>query len=112
MIDDADSKLVGDTVETVLAFHGDRLDIFAIPQPHQIVLAVNQSHARITNGGFQFLLEREDADYELCALMAEAHASVGAGKGHRAFSKFLRGILWIRTTAHARHNQTEWIIFP
>ena len=99
MIDDTDSKLVGDTVKTVLAFHGERLDIFTIPPPHQIVLAVNQSHARITNGGFQYLLEREDADYRLCALMADAHASVGADKGHRAFTKFLRGVLWIRPTS-------------
>ena len=99
MIDESDSRLVGDTVDSILALHGEQLDIFSIPQPQQIVLAVNQAHARITNGGFQFLLEREDADYDLCSVMANAHASVGADKGHLAFSKFLRGILWIRPTS-------------
>ncbi|QDT04846.1 hypothetical protein K227x_32430 [Rubripirellula lacrimiformis] len=99
MIDESDSELVGDTVERILDLHGNQLDIYSIPKPHQIVLTVNQAHARITNGGFQFLLEREDADFNLCTLMAESHATIGAERGHRAFSKFLRGILWIRPTS-------------
>ena len=99
MIDDADSDLVGATVERILNLHGNQLDIYTIPTPHQIVLAVNQAHARITNGGFQFLLEREDADFNLCTLMAESHAAIGAERGHRAFSRFLRGTLWIRPTS-------------
>jgi hypothetical protein len=31
--------------------------------------------------------------------MADAHASIGADEGHRAFSKFLRGFLWIKPTS-------------
>lgn len=99
MIDESDSKVVGATVDRLLTLHGDRPDIYAIPKPHQIVLAVNQAHARITNGGFQFLLERQDADFKLCTLMSDSHAAIGAERGHRAFTKFLRGILWIRPTS-------------
>lgn len=99
MIDDSDIELVGDTVERILKLHGSELDIYSIPKQHQIVLAVNQAHARVTNGGFQFLLEREDADFDLCTLMAESHATIGADRAHRAFKTFLRGILWVRPTA-------------
>jgi hypothetical protein len=99
MIPDSESQLVGNTVDRILAMHGEDFDVFAIPQPHQIGLLVNQAHARITNGGFQYLLEREDADYALCKLMAEAHAMIGAEKGSRAFSVFLRGFLGIRPTS-------------
>ncbi|CAD71353.1 MAG TPA: DUF4375 domain-containing protein [Rhodopirellula baltica] len=99
MIDDSDSELVGDTVERILKLHGNQLDIYSIPKPHQIVLAVNQAHARISNGGFQFLLERKDADFDLCTLMPESHATIGAEQAHRAFSRFLRGTLWIRPTS-------------
>ena len=99
MIDESDSALVGNTVERILVFHGEPIDIYAIPKSHQIVLAVNQAHARITNGGFQFLLEREDGDFRLCTLMSESHAIIGAERGYRAFKKFLRGFLWIRPTS-------------
>ncbi len=99
MIEEADSQLVSKTVEAILQHHGDALDVYRIPEQHQVVLVVNQAHARITNGGFQFLLEREDADFELCKLMSTAHEKIGAERAHRAFSKFLRGFLWIRPTA-------------
>jgi hypothetical protein len=99
MTDESDSKTVGKTVEAILAYHGDQLNVFTIPKPHQTVLAVNQAHYRITNGGFQFLLERDDISYDLCRLMADAHELIGAKRGHRAFSKFLRGFLWICPTA-------------
>lgn len=99
MIPDSESQLVGNTVDRILAMHGDDFDVFSIPQPHQIVLLVNQAHSRITNGGFQYLLEREDAGYALCKAMAEAHATIGADKGSLAFSVFLRGCLGIRPTS-------------
>jgi hypothetical protein len=94
-----DSDIVHETIQAILAKHGEAPDISALTSAERNVLLVNQAHYLVGNGGFQFLFEREipgDPDHQL---MATAHAEVGAKRGAAAFEKALAGFLGIKPTS-------------
>ena len=99
MIDPEAKQIVGSTVDALIAEYGQSFNVFELPEPHRLVILVDEAHARITNGGFQYLLERPDASIRMCRAMSESHAAIDSIDGHRAFTRFLRGVLWIQPTA-------------